>query len=162
MFRNIDTDLLDEIVLLLNRNKSTISIAESCTGGFLSSCFVSKSGASNYFKGSLIAYSNDIKQEFLSISSTDINSHGIVSKYVVELMANNIRKKYTTDFGLATTGYLEKTQHELCDAHHLHAWIAIASHNFIISERIFLDQSRCDNMSHVAQAVLSLFIKQIR
>ena len=46
----------------------TLSIAESCTGGFLSSCFTSFSGASDYFKGSLITYSNEAKIKFLDIN----------------------------------------------------------------------------------------------
>ena len=51
-------------------NKS-ISIAESCTGGFVSSCFTSQSGSSKYFKGSVVAYSQDVKIDFLDELSLD-------------------------------------------------------------------------------------------
>ena len=74
----------------LKVKKQDLSIAESCTGGYVSNLITSIPGSSKYFKGSLIAYSNEIKIKELGVSPENINDFGAVSKEVVEEMA----KKY--------------------------------------------------------------------
>ena len=100
-----DSDELENIIgdLLKSKNKN-LSIAESCTGGYVSNLITSVAGSSKYFKGSLIAYSNKIKIEKLGVSSNKINNFGAVSKEVVEEMAKNIRLKFKTSIGIASSG----------------------------------------------------------
>ena len=88
---------------LLSRKK-TISVAESCTGGQLSSLLTSLPGSSGYFLFGAVTYSNQSKKLILDIPVKLIDKYGAVSRQVAILMAKNIRKKTQADFGLSITG----------------------------------------------------------
>ena len=137
----------------------TVSVAESCTGGFISTFFTSQSGASKFFNGSVTTYSNASKNQFLDISNHDINKCGVVSKQVVHAMASSVRVKFNTDYGLATTGYVDL--YNMTEKENLRAWIAVASKSKIISECIFLNENRLQNISKVSHELLNLFAKEI-
>ena len=140
----------------------TVSAAESCTGGFLSTFFTSKSGASKFFNGSITAYSNRSKNKFLQVSKDNIDIYGVVSEKIVEQMASNVRIKFNADYGLATTGYIDPSSVELCKNNNgLCAWIAISSEGRTISECIMLDESRMKNIHIVSYKLLNLFAKEI-
>ncbi len=99
------TDQLEGIIgQSLNKNNLTLATAESCTGGYLAHMITSVSGSSKYFKGSIIAYSNDIKTAHLGVSKEDLRQHGAVSEKVARAMAEGVRKEFDTDIGIATTG----------------------------------------------------------
>jgi len=95
---------LNQLHLKLLRTKKTVAIAESCTGGLLSSYFTKLPGASAYFIFAAITYSNKSKEKFLNIPAKTIAKYGAVSSQVATLMAKNIRKKTNADFGLSITG----------------------------------------------------------
>ncbi len=149
--------LLDFISDEMIKRQLTLSIAESCTGGFVSSCFTSKAGSSKYFKGSMVAYSNDLKTKFLNIKSNDIKKFGVASEFIVRLMAEEIRNKYSTNFGFATTGYVDYMD----DVDELYAWIAVASQKEVFSECVLLTQNRLENIEFVSHSLLNLFRKEI-
>jgi len=88
----------------LRANKKTLSLAESCSGGLLSHTLTNIPGSSNFLKGSVVAYSNEIKTTFLKIPKKDIINYGAVSLQVAKKMAKNIRKLFKTDFGVGITG----------------------------------------------------------
>jgi PncC family amidohydrolase len=83
---------------------NTLAIAESCTGGLISSLITSKPGASDYFSLGVVTYSNDAKTNVLRIDKAIIEKHGAVSEEVAKLMAENVCKVGKTDIGLAVTG----------------------------------------------------------
>ncbi len=89
---------------LLRRNKKTLSIAESCTGGLLASRITDVPGSSDYFIGGVVAYSNEIKKRILKVKEEDLIKYGAVSESVVKQMAEGIKNLYQTDFGLAISG----------------------------------------------------------
>ncbi len=89
---------------LLTEKGKTVSTAESCTGGNISARLTKIAGSSRYFKGSVIAYSNDIKQNILNVNKSDLEQDGAVSKSVVKQMAMSVRRKMGTDYGIATSG----------------------------------------------------------
>ncbi len=101
-----DKDLtLQEVVgMILNEKKKRISIAESCTGGTISGMITSVPGSTQYFAGSVIAYSNQIKCNELSVKEDTINNYGAVSKETVVEMAIGIKRKFNTDISVATSG----------------------------------------------------------
>ena len=100
-----DNVIIEEVILnLLIKNKLTLSLAESCTGGLISKSITDISGSSNYFIGSLVAYSNDIKSNFLDIPNSTIEKYGAVSSEVSKLMAINISKNFKSDIALSCTG----------------------------------------------------------
>ena len=89
---------------LLTKNNKTLAVAESCTGGNISKMITSVPGASHYFVGSVISYSEQVKIDTLEISKTLIEKHSVVSVAVAESMALNIQRIYNTDFAIAVTG----------------------------------------------------------
>ncbi|MCF8219319.1 MAG: competence/damage-inducible protein A [Bacteroidales bacterium] len=89
---------------LLKEKKLTLACAESCTGGGIAHRITSVPGSSEYFQGSIVAYSNDSKINILQVSQESISNHGAVSETVVKQMAENVRKKFNADIGVATTG----------------------------------------------------------
>jgi nicotinamide-nucleotide amidase len=98
-----DNDTLEGNTLKLLKYK-TISLAESCTGGLISSRITDIPGASQNLLSSIAAYSNRSKQELLDISYQTIRKHGAVSSQVAKAMAENVRKLSYADFGISTTG----------------------------------------------------------
>ncbi len=88
----------------LLQKQQTLGIAESCTGGLLSSQIVSLPGASHYFLGAIIAYSNDIKVKQLQVNENTIESYGSVSEEVALEMAQGVLKQFHCDWSIATTG----------------------------------------------------------
>tara|TARA_B100000029_G_scaffold136412_1_gene130995 strand:+ start:7087 stop:7560 length:474 start_codon:yes stop_codon:yes gene_type:complete len=93
-----------KIVNLLRRKKLKIAVAESCTGGMLSSNFTAISGSSKVFKLGLVVYSNESKIKLLKIPKKIIKKYGAVSEKVCKNMVNNINKIGNTNLSIAVTG----------------------------------------------------------
>tara|TARA_B100000674_G_C37787788_1_gene890274 strand:+ start:181 stop:648 length:468 start_codon:yes stop_codon:yes gene_type:complete len=93
-----------KIITLLKRKKLKISIAESCTGGMLSSSFTSISGASKVFLIGLVTYSNQAKMEILKVPKKIIQKHGAVSVQCCLSMVNNLSKISKSKFCISVTG----------------------------------------------------------
>lgn len=88
----------------LRKKKMTLSAAESCTGGLVSHRITEIAGSSDYFKGTVVAYSNEVKSRLLKVKDKTLLEHGAVSPECAVEMARGIRKLLGTDFGLAITG----------------------------------------------------------
>ena len=99
-----DDSLQSVVGNLLKEKNLMISVAESCTGGMLGAAFTEISGSSAYFKGGIIAYSNDVKMEFLKVHPKTLESYGAVSEQTAIEMAYNVRVYFDTDIGLSITG----------------------------------------------------------
>lgn len=89
---------------LLREKKMTIGTVESCTGGSLAQTLVSVAGASDYFQGSFLTYTNELKNRLIDVSKHDLDTVGAVSKEVVEQMAKNGREKLGVDICISTSG----------------------------------------------------------
>ncbi len=100
-----DNDTLEGVVgqLLLDNDK-TLAVAESCTAGQLGMTITSVSGASRYFVGGLVAYSNDVKISQLGVDESVIAEHGAVSEPCAVAMAAGCRKLFKSDYALSITG----------------------------------------------------------
>ena len=97
-------DLSEKIIRKLIIKGITLSVAESCTGGLLSSKITNISGVSKIFKMGLITYSNSAKFLILNIPISKINKYGAVSNQVAKLMVNNLQKKSKSNLCISTTG----------------------------------------------------------
>jgi nicotinamide-nucleotide amidase len=101
----INNDTLEEVLgLKLIEQKLTIATAESCTGGLISKRLTDIAGSSEYFLGSVTAYSNQLKTSLLDVPMDIINTHGAVSEETALKMANGVRAKTGADIGMSTTG----------------------------------------------------------
>lgn len=89
---------------ILESKGKTLSCAESCTGGLLASRIVDVSGASGWFMGSAVTYSNDAKAQILGVSPSNLDKHGAVSPQVAGQMAEGAAKIYSADYALSITG----------------------------------------------------------
>jgi len=100
-----DNDTLPSVLIkeLTERNQ-TIVFAESCTGGLLSSSLTSISGSSQVFKGSIVSYSNELKNSLLNISKEKLTKYGAVSEEICETMAINVKEKLGADWAIAISG----------------------------------------------------------
>jgi nicotinamide-nucleotide amidase len=96
---------LEQIVgYFLDMRGSTVAVAESCTGGLLGQRLSSVSGSSRYFLGGAIVYSNDLKSSLADVPPLMIKEHGAVSREVAIALAEGIRKRCKSTFGVAVTG----------------------------------------------------------
>ena len=89
---------------LLKKKKLFLSVAESCTGGFLSKSITEIPGSSDYYRGGIVAYDNRVKIQQLKVPETLIRKHGAVSSQTAKKMAQNVRAIFKTDFGIGITG----------------------------------------------------------
>ncbi|CDN32428.1 C-terminal domain of CinA type S [Mucinivorans hirudinis] len=92
------------LATLLCERGETLAVAESCTGGLISSRITQLEGASKYFLGSVTAYDNDVKEGVLGVCSAYLRCYGAVSQQVAEQMAQGVRMLMNADYAIATTG----------------------------------------------------------
>ncbi len=97
-------NLEQEVGNLLRQKGLTLGVVESATGGLISHLITNVSGSSDYYKGSVTAYSNEAKIKVVGVEEATINKYGAVSYQVVEEMAQGGRKILATDICLADTG----------------------------------------------------------
>ncbi|MBI3321627.1 MAG: nicotinamide-nucleotide amidohydrolase family protein [Candidatus Omnitrophica bacterium] len=100
-----DGETLEGVVgALLRSQRKTLAVAESCTGGLLSSWITDVPGSSRYFLGSVIAYHNQVKRASLGIPGTQLSRVGAVSAQTARSMAEGVRRRLGADIGVAVTG----------------------------------------------------------
>jgi len=98
-------ETIEQIVsYLLQMRSMTLAVAESCTGGMLAERLTSISGSSRYFLGGAVVYSNELKTQFANVPKALINQHGAVSREVAASMAEGIRKRCLSSYGVGITG----------------------------------------------------------
>ena len=99
-------DLPVEVILgnLLKQHRQTIATAESCTGGRLAAALNAQSGSSAFYMGSVVAYSNEIKEQVLGVQPDTLMQYGAVSEQTVREMAEGVRALMHTDYAIATSG----------------------------------------------------------
>lgn len=144
----------------LVQQKATLSTAESCTGGYLAHLITSISGSSDYYKGSVIAYANDIKVKVLGVNPEDIAQYGAVSIEVVEQMAWGVKNKMKTDYAIATSGIAGPTGGT--DEKPVGTvWIAVATPKGVKAKKFIFGKQRVVNIERAAVAALGMLLKEI-
>jgi len=106
MVADEDISISEAIGRLLTRNKKTMGTAESCTGGYIAHLITSVPSASHYFKGSIIGYANDVKENVLHVSHNTLTNSGAVSEETVIQMIKGALRSLKTDYVLATSGIM--------------------------------------------------------
>lgn len=154
-FSDKDEDLAYVIGNILRSKKKTLGTIESCTGGALASSIVKNSGSSDYFLGSIVSYSNEVKADVVGVDREVIVREGAVSQEVVEQMALKGLEKLKVDYTIAISGIagpdggtIEKPVGTI--------WIAIANGNQVISRRFQFEQDRNRNIKRSMLAGLNM------
>ncbi len=150
-----DDDLMEEIIAkdLINGNL-TISTAESCTGGKIAEKITSIAGSSAYFKGSIVAYSNEVKANVLNIDPKLIEEKGAVSQEVACAMAEGVRKLMHTDIAVSTTGIAGPSGGS--DKKPIGTvWIALATADGVSAKKYLFGNQRQRNIDWAVQTALN-------
>ena len=145
---------------LLKERNATISLAESCTGGFASHLLTAIPGSSSFYEGSIICYSYDIKEKELYVPKDLLLKKGAVSEEVVEILSEEIRKKYNTNYSIAISGIAGPTG-GTDDKPVGTVWISARSKNKVVSKKFSFGNNRERNISQSALASFNLLRKLI-
>lgn len=145
--------------ILLAKNK-TMTTAESCTGGYIAHLITTVPGSSKYFKGSIVSYANEAKENLLHVHHDTLTSYGAVSEETVKEMAAGVLNAMNTDFALATSGIMgpdggseEKPVGTV--------WLAAASRNRVETLQLNLRFDRRRNIEQTAVTALNFLRKFI-
>jgi nicotinamide-nucleotide amidase len=146
-----------EIVIgkMLRTRKLTLSMAESCTGGYLSHLITSVPGSSDYFIGSMVPYAYEVKMRQLGVKPEILEKHGAVSEPTIIEMANIVRAKFNTDIGVATSGIAGPggaTPEKPVGL----VWIAYSDKHQTVTRKLQLSTDRMINIRLASAAVLNL------
>ena len=139
----------------LRERKLTLSIAESCTGGYLSHMITSVPGSSEYFMGSMIPYAYEIKMRQLGVKPETLEKYGAVSEPTIIEMANIVRAKFSTDIGVATSG-IAGPGGATPDKPVGTVWIAYSDKHHTVTRKLQLSKDRMINIRMASVAVLNL------
>ncbi len=151
-----DDVTIEEVVgNLLRQEKATLSTAESCTGGYVAHLITSIAGSSDYFKGSVVSYANEIKTGILGVDAAIIEDNGAVSQEVVEQMAANVKDKFNTDYAIAISGIAGPTGGTPGKPVGT-VWICIATPKKIISKKFLFGEHRGRNIRRSALQSLNM------
>jgi len=156
----IDEDLEKILHKTLIEKNLTLALAESCTGGKLASLITAIPGCSSYFKGGIVCYSNEIKQNLLGVDSIILEKHGAVSQQVVEAMASGAYRNFNTDCVIAISGIAgpdggspEKPVGTV--------WIAISYKGQIKSQKYNFTQNRESNILRACNNGIRMLLETI-
>jgi nicotinamide-nucleotide amidase len=156
-----DDDSLESLVGKLLKDKSkTLSTAESCTGGYIAHRITSIPGSSAYYIGSIVAYSNMIKEDFLEVENEIIEKKGTVSEEVVKQMAQHVKDKFRTDYSIACSGIAGPdggTEEKPVGT----VWIAVATPEKIVTQKLRLGNNRERIIIETAQYAFNLLRKNL-
>ena len=156
-----DLESLPELVAYtMKRAGKTLATAESCTGGALASQLTALAGASEYYKGGVVAYSNDVKECALGVSHDTLAAHGAVSEETVRQMADGVRQRLGADYAVATTGIAGPgggTPQKPVGT----VWIAVANAEGVTARLLKFGDRRAQTIERTCNAVWSELIKLV-
>lgn len=157
-----DGDETIEVILgrLLEGQNKTLATAESCTGGKIAQVITSVSGASKYFKGSVVSYATETKISVLGLSEQLIKEHSVVSFEVAKAMALSVKKLMKSDYAIATTGNAGPTKGD-GKAEIGTVFIAIATPNEVIVEEFDFGQPREKVIDRAVNKAFEMLQKEI-
>ncbi len=156
-----EQDELEQVIgQLLSERGQSLSTAESCTGGYVSHLITSVSGSSAYFMGGVVSYSNEVKIRQLGVSVDTLSQFGAVSEQTIVEMAEGVKKHFSTDYGIATSG-IAGPDGGTADKPVGTVWIAVASPQRTFTRKLQLGGFRQQIIHNATIALLNLLRKEI-
>jgi len=150
-----DNQTLETVVLSFLKSKSaTLSTAESCTGGKISSMITSVPGSSSVFAGGIIAYSNEVKIKTLGVNPAILSESGAVSEECVRAMAQGARNIFNTTYAVATSG-IAGPDGGSEDKPSGTVWIAVAGPDFLVAKKAIFGGDRLRNIDRFSSETLN-------
>jgi nicotinamide-nucleotide amidase len=152
-----DIPLEQALGQLLLSKKKTMATAESCSGGYIAHLITAIPGSSEYFKGTVVAYAYDVKEDVLGVQHSTLETKGAVSEETVTEMLNGLLQKTTADYGIATSGVMGPGG-GTTDKPVGTVWVAVGSREKMIAKRLHFRFDRLKNIELTAtNALLMLF-----
>lgn len=152
--------LVEVLAARLMELGATVATAESCTGGSVASLLTSIAGSSQYFKGAVVAYANEVKMQLLGVKAETLAAHGAVSEQTAIEMADGVRRLLGVDYGLSTTGIAGPggaSKNKPVGT----IWLTISSKKGQKTKKLSLGKERKTNVKRSCQAILGLFSAEI-
>ena len=153
-------NLENKLGKILTEKKLTISCAESCTGGLLTSRLTDVAGSSNYVQGGIVSYSNEIKNSVLKVKADTLKNFGAVSEQTARQMSANVRELFNTNIGVGVTGIAgpgggtpEKPVGTV--------YISVSNSDKTIVERFNFSGSRSEIKNQACDAAMSMVINLV-
>jgi len=152
--------IAERIAPILVARKQTIAVAESSTGGLISAALLAVPGASAYFKGSAVVYTRDARRILMDIPDDAMKGIRSASEVYARLLANQIRTRFSTDWGLSETGATGPTGNRYGDAAG-HSCMAVAGTETSAITLATGSSDRLANMHEFARTALELLLKDV-
>jgi nicotinamide-nucleotide amidase len=156
-----DEETLEQVTgALLRKHGKRVVTAESCTGGYIAHLITSVPGSSDYFIGSVVAYSNDVKIKELGVGEETLAQFGAVSRETVTEMATGVRERLHADYALAVSGIAgpdggspEKPVGTV--------WLALATPDGVKTELLHLPFNRIENITRASYTAINMLRKTL-
>lgn len=145
--------------LLLSKGK-TMCTAESCTGGYIAHLITAMPGSSAFYKGTVVSYANEVKQDVLGVEKTTLETVGAVSEEVVQQMAKGILKNLKTDYAIAVSGIMGPDG-GTPDKPVGTVWVAVGNDQKTVTQKLSFRYDRMRNIQMTAVNSLNLLRKFI-
>jgi len=154
-------ELAESIGKTLQLKNATLATAESCTGGYLAHLFTSVPGSSVYYKGSVITYAYEFKEDLLGVKNETLNTFGAVSEETCREMIAGALSRLKTDYVITTTG-IAGPGGGTPDKPVGMVWIGVGNKNKIITKKYYFNRNRIENIHLFAITALDMLRKMLK
>ena len=161
LFADNDEPLEEAIGKILLQNNATLSVAESCTGGFIASKIVSVNGSSRYFEGGVVSYSYNAKQNLLHVKKQTLETFGAVSEECVIEMCKGVLEKFHTTYSIAVSG-IAGPDGGTDDKPVGTVWIAVGSEKNVVAKRFSFSKERFRNIELTYVFAIKMLMDEIK
>lgn len=153
---------IEKVILnLMEANKLTLSVAESCTGGAISSLFTQHQGCSAVFAGGGIVYSYELKTKLLGVNPDTLSKFGAVSEETIHEMVKGALHNFDTDYAIAVSG-IAGPDGGTIDKPVGTVWIAVANKEKVVAKKFNFGNKRAQNIERSAMAALNLLFRLLK
>ncbi len=157
---NIQIKVLSrEISEYLWRTEQTLSTAESCTSGLVAASITSTPGASNYFKGGVVAYVDEMKTQLLDVPAALLEEKGAVSPEVAEAMVKGAIERLQTDYAVAVTGYAGPGGGSEAPVGTI--FVAVGTKDDVVVRELTGDDGRDENVARATLTALKMLLEKL-
>ncbi|MEO6915010.1 MAG: nicotinamide-nucleotide amidohydrolase family protein, partial [Chitinophagaceae bacterium] len=156
-----DQSIQQVVAGMLKRIKKTLATAESCTGGYIAHLLTAESGASEYFKGGIVSYSDEMKNHLLGVPLSVIKEAGAVSEAVVQMMVSGMMEQGNADYALAVSGVMGPgggTEEKPVGT----VWIAVGNRKTVKAQKFNFRYDRSRNIEMTANSALNMLRRFIQ
>ncbi|WP_207425373.1 competence/damage-inducible protein A [Pedobacter sp. SYSU D00535] len=156
-----DKPLEKAVLDFMGSKQLTLSVAESCTGGYLSHLFTQHSGSSAVFLGGAVSYSNQLKESILGVAPETIQASGAVSEETVTAMVEGALRNFQSDYAIAISGVAGPgggTEEKPVGT----VWIAVASKQKVVAQKFKFGNRRQQNIERSAVNALIMLFKLLK